>query len=150
VTTPLLTPVRAPGPRIRPSLRSTLPELPELPVAPGVSWFLVSEAGRFGERCWQRGEVLVCRGEARPGDTVVLVARGHGRPRIGRVDGRRFVGDQGEPCHPVRWASAGPIVGSLRPRSDGWVVDLGLPRRIPPPLTRTVRAPTQLRLPFAA
>ncbi|MEO0602282.1 MAG: hypothetical protein AAF211_12645, partial [Myxococcota bacterium] len=106
---------------------------------------------------WQRGEVLVCRGDARPGDTVVLVARGHGRPRLGRVEGLRFVGDSGEPCHPARWVSAGPVVAAVREQLDGWRVDLG---RVPGSDTRAARArrttslrrrrTDQLALPFAA
>lgn len=145
--TPLLASIASPSPRIRASVG----ELPELPFHPGLSWFVVAEAGRFGDANWRRGEVLLCRGEARPGDTVVLVARGHGRPRLGRLDGLRFVGDQGEPCHPARWSSAGPIVGAVRRRLGAWVVDLdGAPvrrrsvRRVHPP------SPAQLRLPFQA
>lgn len=145
VRAPLLTPVH--GRRIRAS--STLPGLPELPVAPDMSWFVVARAGQFGDAAWHEGEVLVCRGKARPGDTIVLVAKGHGRPRLGRLDGLRFFGDHGEPCHPGRWASAGPIVGAIRRRIEGWVMDLDLERRRP--LRSRKRASSaQLALPFGA
>lgn len=145
--TPLLASIPPPGPRIR----TPLGELPELPTHPGLSWFVVAEAGRFGNASWQRGEVLLCRGEARPGDTVVLVAKGHGRPRLGRLDGLRFVGDHGEPCHPVRWASAGPIVGAVRRQTQGWVVELDRLRVTPrKPRRRLARVDQQLSLPFGA
>jgi len=67
---------------------------------------------------------VVCRGEARQGDDVVLLPCGHGRPQFGRLDGIRLLGAEGEPCHPARWQVAGKIVLAYRQQSDGWMVEL--------------------------
>lgn len=71
--------------------------------------FRVVREGMFGGHFYNLGDIVVCRGKARPGDATVLVARGNGRPRMGRLIGTRLVGDAGEPCHPVRWMSAGRV-----------------------------------------
>jgi hypothetical protein len=79
----------------------------------GAELFLVIEAGVYDRRWFGAGEVLVCSGEAQAEDATVLVARGFGRPRIGAVQGDRLIGDAGEPCHPLRWRSAGRVVGKI-------------------------------------
>jgi hypothetical protein len=91
---------------------------------PGVRLFVVTSEGRFGGCTFATGEVLVCRGEARSADLTVLVARGHGRPRLGSVVGTRLVGDAGEPCLPERWQAAGKLVARYRHAAHGWVVEL--------------------------
>jgi hypothetical protein len=90
----------------------------------GVRLFVVTGEGTFGGRGYGVGEVLVCRGEARSGDLTVLVARGHGRPRLGSVRGTRLVGDAGEPCLPERWQAAGRLVARWRHAAHGWVAEL--------------------------
>ncbi|MEM6926634.1 MAG: hypothetical protein AAF602_06890, partial [Myxococcota bacterium] len=67
------------------------------------------------------------------------------------------VGDSGEPCHPARWLSAGPVVAAVRQQLDGWRVDLGLSPGPGPRSARTGRTTSlrrrrtdQLALPFAA
>lgn len=79
----------------------------------GAELFVVLEAGVYDRRWFGVGEVLVCSGEAQAEDATVLVARGFGRPRIGAVQGDRLIGDAGEPCHPLRWRSAGRVVGKV-------------------------------------
>jgi hypothetical protein len=113
-----------------PLLRSldTLPpavlrQLPPLP-REGVEVFVVTAEGSLGSRRFAAGDLLVCRGPARQGDATVLVARGHGRPRLGSVEGTRFRGDAGEPCHPSRWRAAGALVARYRRGAHGWVVEL--------------------------
>jgi len=77
---------------------------------PESSAFVVLTAGDFGGRWFERGEVLVCGGPARPGQTVVLVAHGRGRPRLGHQRGVGFTGDRGEPCSMERWMAAGRVL----------------------------------------
>jgi hypothetical protein len=96
-----------------------LPRLPE-----GVAGFVVVQEGSFQGRTHAAGSVLVCRGDAAHADATVLVATGHGRPRLGTVLAGRLVGDAGEPCHPARWRSAGRLVASYELGVDGWVVRL--------------------------
>lgn len=102
---------------------TVLRELPTLP-REGVELFVVTTEGVYGGIRFAAGEVLVCRGEARPGDVVVLVARGFGLPRVGSLDGTRFRGDAGEPCHPGRWRAAGPVVAQVQRTEAGWVIRL--------------------------
>ncbi|MEQ1506680.1 MAG: hypothetical protein ABMB14_30915 [Myxococcota bacterium] len=83
---------------------------PDLAPNDGVALFAVTRDGWWSGFRFRAGEVVVCRGEARHGDVTVLVARGLGRPRFGTVEGVRFRGDAGEPCHPGRWQSAGRVV----------------------------------------
>lgn len=91
----------------------------------GAELFRVVQPGWFAGRDWASGEVLMCRGEPRSGDSVVLVARGRqGRPRVGRVEGTRFLGEVGEPCHPSRWRASGRVVAAWSPRGDQWDVAL--------------------------
>lgn len=82
----------------------------------GESRFLVVRSGWFGGHRWVAGQVLVCRGEPRMGDSVVLVSRRgrEVRPRLGRVEGTRFLGEAGERCHPGRWRAAGAVVATYR------------------------------------
>ena len=113
-----------------------------------VRLFRVVESGAFGGQRWSAGQVLVCRGTPRTGDAVVLVARGHGRPRMGRVQGTRFIGDAGEPCHPARWGAAGRVVGAFRRQRGAWVADTVSPSAVGE-AGESSPAATQLRL-FAA
>lgn len=147
-----------PSPTLRP-LAEVPPELAaQLPVLPaeGFEIFLVTGAGAFGDQRYLAGEVVLCRGEARTGDTTVLVARGVGRPRLGTVEGLRFRGDGGEPCHPARWRSAGKLVArftrtGLDPADAQWLVEVGAriePRRPAVAADRRTQ-PAQLSL-FAA
>lgn len=86
-----------------------------------VEHFVVVRDGAWAGGSWSAGEVVVCRGEARDGDVVVLVARGHGRPRLGRVVGGELFGDAGERCHPARWRVAGRCVATWTQQRGGWV-----------------------------
>lgn len=106
---------------IPPELEADLPELP----ADGFELFVVTDGGTFGGQSYDRGEVLLCRGLARTGETTVLVAHGVGRPRLGTVEGLRFRGDGGEPCLPARWRSAGKLVARYRLAGAGWLVEVG-------------------------
>lgn len=99
-------------------------QLPELP-RDGFELFVVTATGEYDGQTWRAGEVLLCRGGARPGETVVLVARGVGRPRLGTPHGTRFTGDAGEPCHPARWRSAGKVVARYTLARDGWLLEVG-------------------------
>ena len=81
--------------------------------------FVVVRGGVFANRWWGVGEILACRqddsedgGEA----VVVLEATGHGRPRLGISRRGRLLGEAGEPCHPLRWRTAGRVVASQRPK----------------------------------
>ena len=114
-------PVLAPLDSLHSSARRSLPPLAD---GPTVEHFAVVREGICAHGQWGAGEVLVCRGEARDGDKVVLVARGHGRPRVGSVRKGRLYGDAGELCHPGRWRVAGRLVATWRPRGEGWVCTL--------------------------
>jgi hypothetical protein len=113
-----------------PNLRNlaTVPAalLRDLPAVPrdGVELFLVTAEGTYEGQKYAVGELIVCRGEARNGDTTVLVPKGHGRPRLGRIAGTRFLGDAQEPCHPARWAPAGRVVARYRRVDVGWIIEL--------------------------
>lgn len=106
---------------VHPDSRSALPPLT---TGPAVEHFVVVREGSCAHGHWGTGEVLVCRGEPADGDQVVLVARGHGRPRVGTVRKGRLYGDAGEPCHPDRWRVAGRLVATWRVRGEGWVCSL--------------------------
>jgi hypothetical protein len=113
-----------------PNLRNlaTVPSalLRDLPAVPrdGVELFLVTAEGTYEGQKYAVGELIVCRGEARNGDTTVLVPKGHGRPRLGRIVGTRYLGDAQEPCHPARWAPAGRVVARYRRVDVGWIIEL--------------------------
>lgn len=94
---------------------------------------------------------MECAGEVRHGDAVVLVARGHGRPRMGMVRGRQLIGDAGERCLEARWCPAGRLIGVHRSTvAVGAVSDVGgdhvvrLPR--PAPRRASTLASDQLSL----
>lgn len=94
------------------------------PEVEGAELFRVVEGGEFAGRAWVAGEIMMCRGEPRSGDAVVLVARGRqGRPRVGQVVGTRFLGEVGEPCHPARWRASAKVVAAWSPRGERWVVE---------------------------
>jgi hypothetical protein len=86
--------------------------------------FRVAHGGQFGGRRFQAGELALVGGIPQEGDAVVLVAIGPGRPRLGSVQGRRILGDRGEPCLTSRWEVAGRLLGVLRPVGTGWAVEL--------------------------
>jgi len=102
-------------------LAANLPELP----SDGFELFLVTSDGQFLDQRYTVGEVLLCRDPARTGDVTVLVAHGVGRPRLGTVEGLRFRGDGGEPCHSARWRSAGKVVARFKLGNQGWFVEVG-------------------------
>ncbi len=79
--------------------------------------FEVIEAGVFRGRHYGVGELILCGGSPTPGSTVVLVARGLGRPRLGAVLGGRLLGDRGETCSEARWQVCGRVLAVLRPTS---------------------------------
>lgn len=96
--------------------------------------FLVVGEGEFEGRSFAVGDLLACVGAATSGDLVVLVPRGHGRPRLGTVQGARLLGDAGEPCHAIRWRVAGRLVSVVR--------DPQLARSLrPPPRRPPLRLP---------
>ncbi len=76
--------------------------------------FQVVRAGRIGDLSFAEGDVIVCGDEPLDGQLTVLVARGPGRPRFGRVKGIRLLGEVGEPCDAARWRPAGRIVAHHR------------------------------------
>ena len=101
-----------------------LAQLPALQCGPGVQHFVVTRGGRCSQGRWSAGELLVCLGGAVEGDRVVLVPRGRGAPRIGRIQNNKILGDAGEPCHPGRWQVAGRLVGTWQQLGEGWVCAL--------------------------
>ena len=105
------------APLLQPAPRSAAP-------VAGIEAFVVVREGRFGGRTFAVGEVLLCRGEARNGEETILVALGHGRPRLGSRRNGRWLGDVGEPCAPERWRSAGRLVGRVRSIGGHQTVEL--------------------------
>ena len=97
----------------------TLPD--EVPQA--AQLFRVVRSGVFGARRFTAGEIAWVESGATDGDSVVLVALGFGRPRFGRVLGRRLLGATGEPCLASRWEVAGQVCGVLRPAGAEWAVE---------------------------
>ena len=73
------------------------------------SFRVVREGMCFG-RWFAAGDVVVCAEDVRDGDEVMLVARGQGSPRPGRLAGGLLFGASGELCHPSRWRVSGRIV----------------------------------------
>jgi len=71
----------------------------------------VQGAGRFGGHQYQVGDAIFVGGPVRVGATVVLTARGYGRPRLGSVDWYGLRGDAGEACSAARWQAAGVVLG---------------------------------------
>lgn len=114
-----------------PSDRAVLPAGAGLPAVEAQELFLVVVEGEFAGRVFAAGDLLVCGGRAHHGDLVVLVPRGHGRPRLGSIKGARLLGDAGEPCHEVRWRIAGRLVSVVR--------EPGVARSLRPPAAPRVR-----------
>jgi hypothetical protein len=85
----------------------------------GLSLFVVESSGRYGERQFRAGEILVCGEGARAGEAVVLIPRGRGRVRLGAVKGTSLIGDGGEVCSQARWAVAGHLKAIIRPLAVG-------------------------------
>lgn len=99
--------------------------------------FVVTQAGEFGGERYGLGDVLVCRGEAVDDEPVVLMARGHGRPRMGWTRGDALFGEVGEPCSAARWRAAGRIVAVLRADARSLAVVRSAPQIVPgPPVFR--------------
>ena len=86
--------------------------------------FRVVREGEVDGRWYGAGSVLLCAGDARTGDAVVLVTRGIGRPRLGRMEGTALIGSSGERCHPARWSCAGRIVAIEPPQASPAPVEL--------------------------
>lgn len=107
--------------------------------------FIVTQPGEFGGERYGLGDVLVCRGEVVDDEPVVLMARGHGRPRMGWTRGDALFGEVGEPCGAARWRAAGRIVAVLRADARSLAVVRSAPQVVPGPVmlrtTPTHRAP---------
>lgn len=131
----MLAPVLIPVVDADPQLLSGAP-----PLVAARACFVAVREGRFGALGFAAGDVLVCDGEARHGDMVVLVARGHGRPRLGLVHGTELIGDAGERCHRARWRPAGRLLAVARQRQGRWLLSVpdGVPR--PPPELASISA----------
>ncbi|TNE85785.1 MAG: hypothetical protein EP330_24425 [Deltaproteobacteria bacterium] len=99
--------------------------------------FVVTHPGEFGGVHYGLGDVLVCRGDAVDDEPVVLMARGHGRPRLGWVRGDELYGEVGEPCSVARWRAAGRIVAVMRADARS----LALVRPAPAPMVRLPGVP---------
>lgn len=86
--------------------------------------FVVVSPGDHNGMHLREGDVLVVGGRARPGDCVVLLARGLGRPRLGSVSHAGLLGDAGELCSSARWVSAGRVLEVVyappRPLESRW------------------------------
>ncbi len=85
--------------------------------------FRVVREGCVRGRWLSVGALVICRGAARSGDDVVLVARGIGRPRLGWQEGTALLGSSGERCHPARWSSAGRVVAVEYPEVSPMPLD---------------------------
>lgn len=109
------------APRLVPffDMHSDTDELPAIWRDSAEETFVVAAAGEFGGIRYRVGDMLVCRGDADSDELVVLVARRHGRPRVGWVRREGLEGEHGEPCSPVRWRPAGRVVAVLQPRARG-------------------------------
>ncbi len=82
-------------------------------VHPSLRLFTVLRDGTFAGRRWHAGDVVACRNAIEPRGPIVLEARGHGRPRLGMLEGHALRGDGGEACSPLRWGVAGEVVAVL-------------------------------------
>lgn len=80
----------------------------------GSEVFVVTQAGEFAGVRYGAGDVLLCRGDSMDGEPVVLVARGHGRPRLGWTREDELFGDMGEPCSAARWRACGRVAAVMR------------------------------------
>ena len=86
------------------------PKLTQMVSMAGRSRFRVIEAGAYAGQSFCVGDVVECRRHASVGETIVLVAKGAGRPRFGKVTLDGLLGDGGEPCSPGRWQAIGAVV----------------------------------------
>lgn len=86
------------------------PKLTQIVSMGGRSRFRVMEAGTFAGRSFRAGDVVECRRHVSVGETIVLVAKGAGRPRFGKVTLDGLLGDGGEPCSSGRWQAIGAVV----------------------------------------
>ncbi len=75
----------------------------------------VVRSGVFRGRHYEVGDVLLCGGSPAWGSTVILAARGLGRPRLGAIQGGRVLGDRGEACSATRWVAVGRVLAVVRP-----------------------------------
>jgi len=94
------------------------PKLTQIVALDGMARFRIMEAGEYAGRFFQVGEVVECRQSASVGETIVLVAKGAGRPRLGRVTLEGLLGDGGEPCSPGRWYAIGAVIRVIPHRGD--------------------------------
>ena len=101
--------------------------------------FVVVSSGEFDGQRYRVGDVLICRGEAVDGEAMVLMARGHGRPRMGRVLGDALFGEVGEPCSAARWRAAGRIVTVLQGDTSSLSVVRSASQVVAMPIERRVR-----------
>lgn len=86
------------------------PKLTQMVSMAGRSRFRVIEAGAYAGQLFRVGDIVECRRQASVGETIVLVAKGAGRPRFGKVTLDGLLGDGGEPCSPGRWQAIGAVV----------------------------------------
>jgi hypothetical protein len=110
--------VIVPTPILAPALDSLpapcLRALPEAVRSGRIPAFLVVSEGTFEGTFYPCGAVLVT-GLGDADDSVILVARGYGRPRFGTIRDGRLFGDADEPCSAARWMSVGPVAAVLHP-----------------------------------
>lgn len=86
------------------------PKLTQMVSMGGMSRFRVMEAGIYAGQSFRVGDVVECRRHVSVGETIVLVAKGAGRPRFGKMTLEGLLGDGGEPCSPGRWQAIGAVV----------------------------------------
>ncbi|TVQ86481.1 MAG: hypothetical protein EA397_19985 [Deltaproteobacteria bacterium] len=81
----------------------------------GATQFVVTVGGDLNGLYVERGAVLVCDPDSTSSRCpVVLLPKGHGRPCVGRIEGKHLRGEHGEPCSPRRWQVSGGIVQVLQ------------------------------------
>ncbi|MCO4746461.1 MAG: hypothetical protein KC912_16810 [Proteobacteria bacterium] len=107
--------------------------------------FVVMSPGRFAGQRYNVGDVLICRGDVVEDEAMVLMARGHGRPRMGSLRGDALYGEVGEPCSAARWRAAGRIVAVLRGESSSLSVVRSAPQVVK--VSREPRRPRRVRTP---
>jgi len=111
----MLPPRIAPYPDPRTETGLPIPRVPVEWLEPERRLFVVTRSGVFRGRRYLVGELLVCQVDVAVGSTVVIEAKGRGRPRLGTAVEEGFLGEGGEPCSPSRWGAAGRVVAVLRP-----------------------------------
>jgi hypothetical protein len=131
------------------------PKLTQIVGLDSMARFRVMEAGEYAGKFFRVGEVVECRKNASVGETIVLVAKGAGRPRLGRVTLDGLLGDGDEPCSPGRWYAIGAVIRVIPHRGDSSrhfcqaLPARFMKRRGVVPVRREVQDTPQLRL-FAA